>query len=183
MPEGYDARALIGAAEGIFAGAGLEPEKAAVVAELLVEADLMGHTTHGLSLAPWYLSSIQEGTMTKAGEPKVISDRGACVAWDGRRLPGIWLTAKALDIAIERAPTYGTVTVAIGNSHHIGALAAYLPRATEKGFMVLLGSSSPSGASVAPFGGTKGVVTPNPLGVGIPTSGDPILIDISAMPG
>lgn len=180
MPAGYDARALIGAAGEIFGKAGLEADKASVVAELLVEADLMGHTTHGLSLMPWYLDSIEQGIMTKTGEPKVLSDRGACIAWDGLRLPGIWLTAKALDIAIERVSTYGTVTVAIGNSHHIGALAAYLPRATEKGFMVLLGSSSPSGASVAPFGGTKGVYTPDPLAAGIPTSGDPILIDISA---
>lgn len=176
----YDAKALTAAAERIFGEAGLEDDKAASVAELLVEADLMGHTTHGLALAPWYLDSIGQGVMIKAGQPKVISDRGACVAWDGLRLPGAWLTAKAVDLAVERAATYGTVTVAIGNSHHIGCLAAYLPRATEKGMMVLLASSSPSGASVAPFGGTKGVYTPDPLAAGIPTSGDPILIDISA---
>jgi len=32
---------------------------------------------------------------------------------------------------------------------------------------------------VAPFGGTRGVFTPNPLAAGIPSSGDPILLDIS----
>ena len=41
-------------------------------------------------------------------------------------------------------------------------------------------SSSPSGAQVAPFGGTQGVFTPDPVAWGIPTPGDPILIDISA---
>lgn len=46
--------------------------------------------------------------------------------------------------------------------------------------MVSIASSSPSGAQVAPFGGTKGVYTPNPVAHGIPTPGDPILIDISA---
>lgn len=180
MADRYHPPELRTAVAAIFGAAGLQPDKAETVAELLLEADLMGHTTHGLALAPWYLESIQQGVMTPAGEPEVLSDRGACVAWNGQRLPGAWLTAKAVDLAVERASTYGTVTVAIGNSHHIGCLAAYLPRATAKGMMVIVSSSSPSGASVAPFGGTKGIYTPDPLAVGIPTSGDPILIDISA---
>jgi len=58
------------------------------VARYLVEADLMGHTTHGLALAPWYLQSIADGVMTKAGDPEVVSDRGAAICWRGRRLPG-----------------------------------------------------------------------------------------------
>lgn len=176
----YDVGALTLFACSLFGASGLEPDKAATVAELLVEADLMGHTTHGLALAPWYLESIRNGIMTRTGQPNVISDRGACVAWDGMRLPGAWLTATAMDLAVERAATYGTVTVTIGNSHHIGCLAAYLTRATDRGYMVLLASSSPSGASVAPFGGTRGVFTPNPIAAGIPTDGDPILIDVSA---
>jgi L-lactate dehydrogenase len=46
--------------------------------------------------------------------------------------------------------------------------------------MVSVASSSPSGAQVAPFGGTRGVYTPDPIAYGIPTPGDPVLIDISA---
>jgi LDH2 family malate/lactate/ureidoglycolate dehydrogenase len=34
-------------------------------------------------------------------------------------------------------------------------------------------------ASIAPFGGIDPVFTPNPIACGIPTDGDPILIDIS----
>ena len=33
---------------------------------------------------------------------------------------------------------------------------------------------------MAPFGGTRPVLTPNPLAIGFPTDGDPILIDLSA---
>jgi L-lactate dehydrogenase len=40
--------------------------------------------------------------------------------------------------------------------------------------------SDPNGASVAPFGGTRAVFTPDPLAFGFPTGGDPVLIDISA---
>ena len=167
-------------AGALFQRAGLEPDKAETVAELLVEADLMGHTTHGLGLADRYLQAITDGSMGRAGSPEIISDRGACVSWNGHRLPGVWLTAQAVDLAVERVNTYGTVTIAIGNSHHIGCLAVYLPRATARGYMVIIASSDPSAASVAPFGGTRALFTPNPVAVGIPTTGTPLLIDTSA---
>ena len=72
------------------------------------------------------------------------------------------------------------MTVVIRNSHHIGCLAAFLQRATDRGLMITVASSDPAVATVAPFGGRKAVYTPDPLAVGIPTDGDPILIDISA---
>ena len=95
-------------------------------------------------------------------------------------MPGPWLTLRAIDAAIAMAATQGTGTVTIRRSHHIACLAAYLKRVTDRGFMLLLVCSDPAGASVAPFGGVSPVFTPNPLAAGIPTAGDPILIDVSA---
>jgi L-lactate dehydrogenase len=164
----------------LFAHHGFDEPKADSIAEVLIEADLMGHATHGLALVPWYMEMVASNLFTKTGEPDVISDRGACVAWNGKRIPGTWLVQRAMDIALERAPTYGTVTISIAASQHIGALVPYLTRATERGYMVLLASSSPAAATVAPFGGTKPVMTPNPIAAGIPTDGDPILLDVSA---
>ncbi|PRD42896.1 lactate dehydrogenase [Phyllobacterium phragmitis] len=171
---------LIDFAEALFSAAGLAHDKAEAVAAYLVEADALGHTTHGLALAPWYLQSIADGVMTKDGAPEVLSDKGPAICWRGRRLPGAWLTSEGVKLASARARQYGTATLVIGDSHHIGALAAYLPIATDQGLMVSIASSSPSGAQVAPFGGTTGVFTPDPVAYGIPTPDEPILIDISA---
>lgn len=176
----FRAEDLVACAEALFSAAGLEADKATAVATYLIEADLMGHTTHGLALAAWYLDGVADGVMTKAGAPEIVSDRGAAVCWRGRRLPGAWLTSEAVKLGCERAKTHGVATVVIGDSHHIGCLAAYLPIATTQGLMVSIASSSPSGAQVAPFGGLKGLYTPDPVAHGIPTPGDPILIDISA---
>ncbi|WPZ34965.1 Ldh family oxidoreductase [Thalassobaculum sp. OXR-137] len=180
MTERYAAQALIDYAEALFVGAGLPADKAALVAPLMVEADLMGHTTHGLQLVGAYLAALKDGSMTATGMPEVLSDRGPVVVWDGMRLSGVWLTASAVDLAVERARRYGTCTVSIRRSHHIACLAAFLQRATDEGMMVTLTCSDPAVASVAPFGGTRAIYTPDPMAVGIPTSGDPILIDISA---
>jgi LDH2 family malate/lactate/ureidoglycolate dehydrogenase len=40
--------------------------------------------------------------------------------------------------------------------------------------------SDPSDATMAPFGGTTPVFTPDPIAIGIPTKGDPIMVDISS---
>ena len=176
----YRADALVGFAHTLLARAGMRDDIARDVAAVLVDGDLLGHTTHGLQLLPGYLAEIDKGTMRTSGEPQVVSRRPAAQAWDGGRLPGPWLTLRAFDVAMDMAATYGTGTVTIRRSHHIACLAAYLKRVTDKGYAAILMSSDPASSSVAPFGGTSPVFTPNPLAAGIPTSGDPILLDVSA---
>ncbi len=176
----YRAAALVTFAHGLLTKIGVRDDIARDVATVLVDGDLLGHTTHGLALLPGYLAELEKGTMAKSGEPKVINQRPAAQTWDGLRLPGPWLTVRAFDTAITMAETYGTGTVVIRRSHHIACLAAYLKRVTDRGMAGLLYCSDPSTCSVAPFGGVSPVFTPNPMAAGIPTSGDPILLDISA---
>jgi LDH2 family malate/lactate/ureidoglycolate dehydrogenase len=178
--ERYPAEALTAFAHALLARAGVRDDIARDVADVLVDGDLLGHTTHGLALLPGYLREVEQGTMRKDGAPTVISARPAAATWDGHRLPGPWLTLRAIDAAIAMAMTQGTGTVSVRRSHHIACLAAYLKRVTDRGLMLLLLCSDPAGASVAPFGGVSPVFTPNPLAAGIPTPGAPILLDVSA---
>ena len=176
----YPLAALTPLMQSLFGSVGLEADKARCVAESLISADSMGHGTHGLALVPWYLEMARSGAMTGSGMPVVLNDRGGCLTWDGRRLPGAWLIHQAMDAALARIAEHGVVTVVIDNSHHTGALAVYLPRLTERGLMVQLVNSAPTAAGIAPYGGTRPLLTPNPIAAGIPTPGDPILLDISA---
>ena len=123
-PPAYRAEDLIDFARALFAAAGCDGRKPQVIAECLVEADLMGHSTHGLHLAAPYLGELESGAMATTGEPAVVADRGAAITWDGGMLPGVWLTARAIDLAVERAATLGLCAVAIRRSHHIACLAA-----------------------------------------------------------
>jgi len=176
----YRAAELTRFAERLFRAAGCEPDKAGAMAAHLVEADLMGHSTHGLAQAGDYLEELESGAMRKAGEPELVADHGAAITWDGGRLPGIWLTDRALALAGTRARQYGLAAVAIRRSHHIGCLAVYLRQATEKKLMAIVACSDPSAATMAPFGGIAPVFTPDPISFGIPTEGDPVLVDISS---
>ena len=144
-----------------------------------MEADLLGHTTHGFALLPAYLQELKNGTMEKTGEPEVVADHGSALTWDGRYLPGPWLVRRAIAAARERLVEHPVVTVAIRRSHHIACLEAYLKPVTDAGLFMLLTCSDPASRTVAPHGGTAPRFSPNPIAAGIPTDGDPILIDIS----
>ena len=176
----YPAERLRTYAVALLLAAGMRDDIARDTASVLLDGDLMGHTTHGLALLPGYLQALTEGSMGKAGAPITMATSTAARTWDGQRLPGPWLTLRALACAREIASLHGTGTVAIRRSHHIGCLASYAKRAAEAGVMAIVCCIDPATHSVAPFGAITSVFTPNPLAAGIPTSGEPILLDISA---
>ncbi len=166
-------------AAAMLGAAGMEADKAEATAMVLVEGDMIGHDTHGVSLISWYIDALAQGSMAGAGSYEVLSDRGATFVWDGRKLPGAWLFTEALDLACERAAEYGVVTAAIRNCHHTCALSAYMRRVTERGLIVQISVSNPGASRVAPFGGTVPLLTPNPVAAGFPTRSDPVMIDVS----
>jgi L-lactate dehydrogenase len=176
----YSVDNLVAFASTLVERSGVRADIARDVADVLVTGDLLGHTTHGLALLAPYLAEIENGNMTREGEPAVVNARAAAQTWDGKRLPGPWLTLRALDTAATLAATHGTGTVVIRHSHHIACLAAYLLRATQRGLVAIVQSSDPIVAAVVPHGGLTPFITPNPIAAGLPTSGDPILIDISS---
>ncbi len=178
-PARYAAAGLTIFAATLLNRAGLEPAKSSVVAETLVEGDLLGHTTHGLALLASYLQELERDTMTRTGEPAVISDFPAAVTWDGRRLPGPCVVRSAIALASERARSLGTCAVAIRRSHHLACLAAYLREVAAAGQMILLTCSDQNAAAVAPFGGTRAIYSPNPIAAAWLTAGDPVMLDVS----
>ncbi|WP_427912290.1 Ldh family oxidoreductase [Ramlibacter sp. MMS24-I3-19] len=179
MTQRIAAQRLADFARALLQAAGMPADKAQAVSTVLVEGDLMGHTTHGLQLLAPYLADIEKRSMNVDGEPQVLSDKPAALLWDGRRLPGPWLVLRAIEHATARAREAGTGTVVIRRSHHIASLASYHRRVAEKGLVLLLASSDANSASVAPFGGLDPVFTPNPISAGLPTGGLPISVDIS----
>jgi LDH2 family malate/lactate/ureidoglycolate dehydrogenase len=166
-------------AREILEAAGVAREPAAAVATGLLQADLYGHRTHGLQLLGDYVEAIEEGGMTRDGAPQVVNSHGAVETWDARRLPGVWTTGLAIDRAAVLADQFGLGAVALRRSHHIACLAAFLEKPARAQTFILIFTSDPSAAMVAPYGGITPVTTPNPIAAGIPADPDPILIDVS----
>ncbi len=159
---------------------GLEQTKAEVVAELLIQTDEIGVTTHGISMVPYYLPELKSGNMTSDSTYEVVRDNKVTMVWDGNYLPGHWLMTRALETCMERAAAYGIAALAIRRSHHIGCLSTLTRIAAEKGLVCYIATSDPSGRWVAPYGGTEPTLTPNPWAVGYPAKEHPVLIDTCA---
>ncbi len=179
VTERYDAATLTRFASDLLVAVGMTSARAEVVARILVEGDLMGHTTHGLQLMGPYLNSVAKKEMLLDGEPEIITSRPVTELWDGKNLPGPWLVENGFARATQMALEFGTGTIVIRRCHHIGCLAAYMLPIAEQNLLGLLVSSDPANSTVSPYGGITPIYSPNPVAACFPTEDDPVILDIS----
>lgn len=170
--------ALAGAA-ALLRAAGLDEDKAAAVSRRLIDADLLGHSTHGLRMLPVYLERLADGRIARTGSIDVLQDHGAAFSWKSNRLPGAWVMDRLVAEVLERSASHPVVTATLANCSHIGALQAYLEAFAERKLLALVMVTDPAVASVAPPGGVQPVTTTNPIAACIPTNEAPLLVDLS----
>ncbi|RUO42595.1 Ldh family oxidoreductase [Idiomarina aquatica] len=175
----FDYRQLLQWADESLQQAGASGEIARHVAFYLLEGDLLGYSTHGLIRLLNNCQWLQQGKSLGKGQPTVVSERAAVAHWDANHLPGPYVVPQAIEAATAMAKQAGTGTIVIRRSQHIAALAAYLSLATEQGMVVSLMCSTPGQRAVAPFGSKQAIFSPNPFALGVPSSGQPLLLDIS----
>lgn len=175
----YDHDALLNLAFELLVGAGMPGDKAVDVADSLIEGELLGRSTHGLRLLPWYLDSVRKNSLETAGTYEVVRDESTALVWDGRHLPGPWLVKRAIAEAERRLARYPVVTIVVRRSHHTAALQSYLREVVEKDLFVVVANSDRA-QWVAPHGAVEPVMSPSPLAVGFPTDQGPVMIDMSA---
>jgi len=178
MTDRYAAADLTVAAKTLFEKAGAAAPIAQAMADILVEADLLGYGTHGLQFVSAYLAAMEGGKTAREGEPEIVIDNGSALVLDGKGLPGQWVMVRAL--ALARAKDNPMVGIAIRNTANISCLATYARRAALKGYFAIVAASAPTTRAVAPFGGASPVIGTNPFAVGMPGRDHPILIDTSA---
>ncbi len=179
MTNRYDVAELTASVVALFRKAGMAEAPARAVAEILIDADLLGYDTHGLQFVPAYLAALESGAMRPDGEPEIVADHGASVVLDADRLPGQWVMLKALELAQARLQDHPMVAVAVRRSANISCLATYVKRAADAGHVALLFASGPSNKGVAPHGARAGALSTNPLAFAIPAKPHPILADTS----
>jgi LDH2 family malate/lactate/ureidoglycolate dehydrogenase len=179
MSARYDAKDLQQFSARLFMAAGLAEDRARVMAEVFLEADLLGFTTHGMHRVAHNVRWLLSGESRSGGEPVVLADRGALFNWDAGFLPGPWVVSQAIDTALARLPEYGIVTATLRRSQHIACLAAYLPKVVEAGYMAVMTCSTPAEHTVSAHGGITPVFSANPIAMAAPGHEYPLLFDIS----
>lgn len=144
------------------------------VADVLLEASLLGVHTHGLRLMKSYVDELDRGVALAAAVPTEVRDTGPVVLLDAGDALGVVAGLHGAETAVERARRFGVGVVGVRRSNHFGAAGCYTRRIAAAG---LLGLATTSAASrVAPFGGAEPVLGTNPISVAY---GDEFVLDMA----
>lgn len=165
----------------IVGASGSNDEEAAIVADHLVEANLVGHDSHGVIRVAKYLEWVADGLLVVNRHAQIVKDHGALVVVDGGFGYGQVIGKEAMEIAAERVRRCGMAAVAIRNSGHLGRIGAWPEQLAAAGFVsVHYVNTSGFGILVAPHGGSDRRLSANPIAAGVPVAGRaPVVLDIA----
>ncbi len=162
----------------LAAGVGVPSGDAALFADALVDADLRGVPTHGVSRLNIYLQRIEAGLIDPQAELATVRRAGSVLSLDAGNGLGQVQARKALDLLILLAGQNGVAAATIRNSQHFGALSWYCNYAASQQ-MILLAMTNCE-AAMSPEGGYEAFFGTNPIAASFPTSkGFPVKIDLS----
>lgn len=167
-------------AAGLFSAAGSDAAEARIVADHLVESNLVGQDSHGVIRVPKYLDWVAEGGLLVNRHASVVVDAGALVVVDGVYGYGQVIGREAMALAEQRVRRHGIAVIGIRNSGHLGRIGAWPEQLAAAGIVsVHFVSTSGFGLLVAPFGGTDRRLSANPIAAGAPGPDGPIVLDIA----
>lgn len=169
---------LFDIARRALAAAGANDTMARLTAEALVEADLQGLASHGVTRVPAYSAHLRNGRADGNAQPTVLRRQGSVVLVDAHQGLAYPACRLAVDEGIALARQQGVAFVAVANSHHFGAAAYHLRPVAEAGLVGLALGNSP--AAMPAWGGKRPLFGTNPIAAAFPRAAhDPLLIDLS----
>lgn len=177
MTDLVPAEALSALIARLFAAAGVPAGDAATVAEALVDADLRGLASHGSHLVPVYVERLRQGSVSPRTDPKVLVDAGGIAVLDAGHALGVLTADHAMSLATAKAAEYGVGAVAVRHAFHFGAAGRYARAAARAGF-IGIATANTRPMMPAPGGGHP-VVGNNPVAIGVPAPGEPLVLDIA----
>lgn len=168
---------LIRSIERLMTSAGCSAREASQVARGLVQANLYGHDSHGVQLAPFYVANLKAGLARARQSLRVVTDQGAIVGLDGQKGLGQSIGEAAMRVAIERATAHGCCMVGLANTHHLGRIGQWAEQCADAGLASVHFVNVLSTPLAAPWGGTDARLGTNPFCVGVPHQPHPIILD------
>ena len=164
--------------KNIFVNHGLSKQHATICAEALINAELVGAPSHGLSRLKMYCDRISKKVINPKAKIKVKKISQSIAHVDGNNGIAFVVADIAIKTAISNAKKTGIGFVAVKNSGHYGLSGYYAEQAVKKGLMAMVFTNAPP--AVAPHGALKSLFGTNPICFGTPTGSKvPFILDTS----
>ena len=167
--------------EEVFRAVGFPREEAATIADIMVQANLAGHDSHGVIHIPGYVGRIRSGHVRPGAAVETVHETSTTAVLDGHFTMGHVAASKAMQLAISKAREHAIAAVGVHNLNHIGRLGAYPLMAAETGMgAIVTASAGGAGKLVTPFLGMQPRLATNPIAIAFPNpAGAPLLLDMA----
>ncbi len=155
--------------------AGVAESDAAIVAEVLVAADLRGIESHGVArLESYYVKRIRAKKLKATPRYEVVRETDTSIVYDADNGLGHPASKLAMEAVIRKAGKHGAAFGAVRNSNHFGIAGYYAMLALEHDMIGLASTNSVRYA--APTFGRDIMLGTNPLAFAIPTAQEPAFV-------
>ena len=156
----------------------LSNEHALICANALINAELVGAPSHGLSRLKMYCDRIKKKLINPKPKIKIKKISQSISHIDANDSIGFVSADIAVKTAISNAKKTGLGLVAVNNSGHYGLSGYYAEQAVKKKMIVLVFTNAPP--AVAPHGALRSLFGTNPICFGTPTGSKiPFILDTS----
>jgi len=151
----------------VLAAWGMTDEHAGITADVMVETDLRGVDSHGISMLPTYDQEFRRGRLNMRPVFKTVRDGPATALIDADTSLGHPVSAHAMNLAVDKCLTTGVAVVSVFNSHHFGAAGCYSKMAADRGVIGMV-TSATRGVTMVPTFAAEPVMGTNPLAFAAP---------------
>ena len=166
----------------VFLATGSPQDEAEAVAGHLVEANLMGHDSHGIIRAEQYVQRALDGRMRPGAAIEVEQQTDTTAVVNGHWNYGQVVAGATTAIAIAKAQQAGVGIAVAHQSGHAGRIGAYGEQVARAGLIAIACVNVHGGGRlVAPFGGAERRLSTNPIVVAAPTEDPerPFVLDMA----
>ena len=151
----------------VFRAWGMSDAHAETTAEMMLETDLRGVDSHGISMLPTYDREFRSGRLNMRPLFKVVREGPAIALIDADASLGHPVSVYAMNLAVDKCRETGVAVVSVFNSHHFGAAGCYSRIAAERGVIGMV-TSATRGVSLVPTFAAEPVMGTNPLAFAAP---------------
>ena len=164
--------------EQVLRAAGVPEKDAGIVAAALVDADLSGMKSHGVTRLNDYLLRMEQGLMTPTTKIDVVRETPSTALLDANDGWGQVASECAVELVVEKARDVGSAWVGVRNSNHNGTAAYWTMKIARKDMVGIC--SMNTSPVMAAHGSRRPTLGTNPLSIAVPSSsGRPVVLDMA----
>jgi LDH2 family malate/lactate/ureidoglycolate dehydrogenase len=151
----------------VFRAWGMSDAHAGTTAEMMLETDLRGVDSHGISMLPTYDREFRSGRLNMRPLFRTVREGPAMALIDADASLGHPVAVHAMNLAVDKCRETGVAVVSVFNSHHFGAAGCYSRIAADRGVIGMV-TSATRGVSMVPTFAAEPVMGTNPLAFAAP---------------